>query len=73
MISYIMLFYFFQLSPLGTTVFRGIRAFDLDADENKDINFGIFSLKVSFLMNITLLHEEVVFDKIITSSKEVKI
>lgn len=73
MISYIMLFYFFQLSPLGTTVFRGIRAFDLDADENKDINFGIFSLKVSLLMNITLLHEEVVFDKIITSSKEVKI
>ncbi|XP_076076081.1 cadherin-99C-like isoform X1 [Mytilus galloprovincialis] len=34
-----------ELSPLGTTVFRGIRAFDLDADENKDINFGIFPLK----------------------------
>ncbi|VDI00765.1 protocadherin-15, partial [Mytilus galloprovincialis] len=34
-----------ELSTLGTTVFRGIRAFDLDADENKIINFGIFSLK----------------------------
>ncbi|CAG2241920.1 unnamed protein product [Mytilus edulis] len=30
-----------ELSPIGTTVFRGIAAFDLDANTNKDINFGI--------------------------------
>ncbi|CAC5424111.1 PCDH15 [Mytilus coruscus] len=30
-----------ELSPIGRTVFRGVTAFDLDANTNKDINFGI--------------------------------
>ncbi|CAC5424113.1 PCDH15 [Mytilus coruscus] len=39
--TYIQLFYYFHLTPIGTTVFRGVAAFDLDAYTNKDINFGI--------------------------------
>lgn len=51
-IYHIKLLYYFQLSPLGTTVFRGIAAFDLDANRNKDILFGILPANgiVSLLM-----------------------
>ncbi|OPL33757.1 hypothetical protein AM593_02853, partial [Mytilus galloprovincialis] len=30
-----------ELTPIGTTIFRGIAAYDLDANTNKDIHFGI--------------------------------
>ena len=31
----------FKLTPIGTTVYRGIAATDLDAGRNKDIDFAI--------------------------------